>query len=1013
MRYSIATLGMLLSTVLVLAQPKTRQAEWQQRCDYYLNVSLNDKDHTLNGDAKFVYTNNSPNALTEMYFHIWPNAYKDDLTDFAIQQLENGSSKFHFADDSLRGYIEKLDFKIDGETVDWAYYNNQIDIALLTLKKPIEPGQTVEITTPFFVKIPGSFSRFGHEGQSYQITQWYPKPAVYDVNGWNPMPYLDQGEFYSEFGKFEVKITIPDNYVVAATGELQEQDEHDFLMDRTNNPLRGKKDLPTADELKTITYVQDNIHDFAWFADKRFNVRQDDVTLSNGQVVKAYVFADQTNLNYTDDIKTALNYYSDHCGYYPYSHCTVVKGALKAGGGMEYPMITVVASLGKEVIVHEVGHNWFYGILGSNERWYPWMDESINSYFEFEAIHGDKKQSEPLLENQKLKDVGFNNAAMSIGYRQLEASELHQAIGERSELLTNMNYGMIVYGKGADAFGYLKAYLGQDLMDKCFKAYFDKWKYRHPLPGDMMDLFEEVSGKNLHWFFLRVINSEAHIDFKITKSTAGFDIEELGGSTCPFQLGYFKDGTMVHSEWHEGSLEKLTHWYPDIDFDVIKIDPYEVIPEVNRQNNTLRKDGLFKTVEPLEVKFMSVIHDPNKTSLNVFPLVGYNVHNKMMFGLWLNNVVTPKRNFSFSASPLFSPTTNDINGYLNTNYSFVQNKPLNNVTVGVKASRFGAVVRNEDYTYNRIVPFVRFDFRSPDKRSPITSRLTFKSTLLSFIPNFDETSTINSLLQDSGTAYGRRTYVEQANDQFYRLEYMYKNAKTINPSQWKASIELGTPANTTHRVDTSTNMLTSNTEGDNFIKLNLEYKKRITYKLKGKGLDIRVFGGTFLDQSENSLYHYRMESGAGRWDYTYSEVLMGRGATEGLFNQQVIENDVFLKEPGTFANISQWTLAVNLQSDLPLKLPLGVYFDAFTFNDLKDLPNVEQGEPFIYNGGLKIKVIPQFIDVYIPLFSSNMITEAQKLQGITDLGQRITFTLNFNVFQDKSMGDVFKLAQGG
>ena len=134
---------------------------------------------------------------------------------------------------------------------------------------------------------------------------------------------------------------------------------------------------------------------------------------------------------------------------------------------------------------------------------------------------------------------------------------------------------------------------------------------------------------------------------------------------------------------------------------------------------------------------------------------------------------------------------------------------------------------------------------------------------------------------------------------------------------------------------------------------------------------------------------------------------------KACFSQQVIENDVFLKEPGTFANISQWTLAVNLKSDLPLKLPLGVYFDAFTFNGLQDLPNVEEGESFIYNGGIQIKVVPDFLEIYVPLLSSNMILEAQKLQGITDLNQRITFKLNFNFMQDKSMGDFFKLAQGG
>ena len=529
----------------------------------------------------------------------------------------------------------------------------------------------------------------------------------------------------------------------------------------------------------------------------------------------------------------------------------------------------------------------------------------------------------------------------------------------------------------------------------------------------MMDLFEEVSGKNLHWFFLRVINSEEHIDFEITKSTAGFDIEELGGSTSPYQIGYFKDGKLVKIEWHEGSLEKLTHWYPEIDFDVIKIDPYEVIPEVNRQNNTLKKNGLFKTVEPLEIKLMSVIHDPNKTSLNVFPLLGWNTHNKMMYGLWFNNVVTPKRNFNFSASPLYSSATEDVNGYFNINYSKAQNKPLNNFTAGVKGSRFSNQIQTKEYAYNRIVPYVKVDFRGPDKRSPITSRLTLKYTMLTFTPNFDEEASISSLLQDTGSAVGRRTYTEQGGDQFLKVEYLFKNAKTINPSQWKASIEMGTPSNVTHRMDTATSMLSATTTGDNFIKLNLEYKKRVTYKLKGKGLDIRVFGGTFLDESENSLYHYRMESGAGRWDYSYDEVLMGRGATEGVFSQQVIENDVFLKEPGTFANISQWTLAVNLKSDLPLKLPLGVYFDAFTFNGLQDLPNVEEGESFIYNGGIQIKVVPDFLEIYVPLLSSNMILEAQKLQGITDLNQRITFKLNFNFMQDKSMGDFFKLAQGG
>ncbi|MDB2467151.1 hypothetical protein N9W53_00315, partial [bacterium] len=199
-----------------------------------------------------MYTNNSPDALDTLIFHIWPNAYKDDQTDFARQQLLNGSKKFHFADDSLRGYISKLDFQVNGQQVDWSYFGDQIDIAVLSLKERIKPGQTVEITTPFYVKIPGSFSRFGHEGHGYQMTQWYPKPAVYDVNGWNQMPYLDQGEFYSEFGKFTVNITVPDNYVVAATGELQTASENQFLIDRMNNPVSKDDEITSSSTTKTL-----------------------------------------------------------------------------------------------------------------------------------------------------------------------------------------------------------------------------------------------------------------------------------------------------------------------------------------------------------------------------------------------------------------------------------------------------------------------------------------------------------------------------------------------------------------------------------------------------------------------------------------------------------------------------------------------------------------------------------------------------------------------------------------
>lgn len=206
------------------------QSYFQQEVNYTINVALNDEAHELSGDIEMEYTNHSPDALAEIYMHLWPNAYKNAKTALAKQQLRLGNKFMFYALEKELGYIDQLHFKVNGAEVVWEYDSEHIDIAKLSLKTPLESGQTIVISTPFHVKIPsGKISRLGHVDQSYQITQWYPKPAVYDQDGWHAMPYLNMGEFYSEYGSFDVSITLPSNYVVGATGDLQTDSEVAFF----------------------------------------------------------------------------------------------------------------------------------------------------------------------------------------------------------------------------------------------------------------------------------------------------------------------------------------------------------------------------------------------------------------------------------------------------------------------------------------------------------------------------------------------------------------------------------------------------------------------------------------------------------------------------------------------------------------------------------------------------------------------------------------------------------------
>jgi hypothetical protein len=217
------------------------QKYWQQEVNYTINVTLNDKENTLDATEKMVYVNNSRDTLRFIWFHLWPNAYKNDKTAFSEQMTANGNTSFYFSKEEERGYINRLDFKVDNVTATYEEHPTNIDIAKLNLPSPLPPGKSITITTPFHVKLPKNFSRGGFTGETFQVTQWYPKPAVYDRLGWHRLPYLDQGEFFSEFGKFDVTITLPSNYIVAATGELQNEDELKKLMALGKQPIEQQE----------------------------------------------------------------------------------------------------------------------------------------------------------------------------------------------------------------------------------------------------------------------------------------------------------------------------------------------------------------------------------------------------------------------------------------------------------------------------------------------------------------------------------------------------------------------------------------------------------------------------------------------------------------------------------------------------------------------------------------------------------------------------------------------------
>ncbi len=468
-----------------------RNHYWQQSLDYNIKAALNDSLHTIDGEISIQYKNNSPDTLHQLWIHLWPNAYKNDKSAFSEQLLENGNTDFYFSSDDKRGYIKKLDFTINQVKVKKIISTQYDDVIGLELNEPLLPEDSIIIATPFETKLPYVFSRGGHIGNTYQATQWYPKPAVYDQSGWHAMPYLDQGEFYSEFGNFNVAISLPQQYKIAATGILV--------------------DSSTTNDISTYRFTQNNIHDFAWFADKDFVIEKDSLTLTSGRKIATVLchYPDSSKVWRfgMQDLHNAIKSKCEWIGEYPYSSVTVVESKLSNWGGMEYPMITLIEkSTSKNqlelLINHEVGHNWFYGILGSNERDFPWMDEGLNSYYDnrYQNTFVRKKSAEEIKLNQFISNI-IPVDMQSVLLKTICSIKKDQPINTKSQDFNPLNYELIAYQKTAEWLNVIEKDLGTSSFDSMMHRYFELWKFKHPSPKDFKELLSIYAPQKADVYF--------------------------------------------------------------------------------------------------------------------------------------------------------------------------------------------------------------------------------------------------------------------------------------------------------------------------------------------------------------------------------------------------------------------------------------------------------------------------------------------------------------------------------
>jgi hypothetical protein len=980
---------------LVFCLSTFSQSYWQQEVNYKITVRLDDNEHKLRAYEEFEYVNNSPDQLDRLYIHLWPNAYKNGKTALGKQQYKNGETELAFGDDKDKGSIDSLDFRVNGIPVKWEFDREHIDIAILYLSAPLKPGERLKVSTPFTVKIPsGSISRLGHIGQSYQITQWYPKPAVYDKNGWNQIPYLNQGEFYSEVGSFDVTITLPKNYVVGATGDLQTEEELDFLNAKASETLKrrsdyllqkqgrnGKTDFPPSDaEFKTIRYTQDRVHDFAWFADKRYAVSRGEVILPHSKrsvTTWAMWVPHNTNLwQHADEyLRDGTYYYSLWNGDYPYNNVTAVDGTISAGGGMEYPTITVIGnSSSKEelevVIVHEVGHNWFYGILGSNERVHGWMDEGMNTLNEvryMQTKYPDNTRMSDMVMNGSfhMDDLDHHDLG-DISYRTIAHLGEDQPIETHSADFAPVNYGVIMYQKTGLVFFYLKDYLGEELFDKCMHTYFDEWKFKHPQPEDMRATLERVSGKDLSWIFEDLIQTTNHVDYKLKKvksadTKTSVTVKNVGQVDGPIEVNLIKNGEVYASKWTEpGSKRSTLDFETTTKPDQVSIDITRDIPEMYRNNNNWKANGMFKRMEPLKMEFL--IGDNEQTSTNLFwtPVIAGNFYDKVMLGAAFHNNGIPFNKFQYLVAPMYSFGRQMVSGIAEFSYTTLPRNTFKTSRLGLSLKSFkddSSYVRKSDGAYLSIAPFWAAKLGNRKSAGPFSH-----DVLLQGIIKYD---IVGGLQHQYNGGFVR--YNMDLNFPDHQL-----NVKLRNDYIQTAEIEMSR------------------------ILLESTYKFRYMKKNMKRWVELRGFiGNTYLfDLPDNNtaVYQYpfamSLSGSDGQQDLFFEEYYFGRNSISGIWSQQRNEDMGGFKSTSySYGITTNWMATTNLYVQLPIP-KLGIFGAFVDFGAFSNGVSVNTA----INTGLAVR-FGKIFGLYFPVWMSKELNDSF---GNSRYAEKIRFTLKFN-----------------
>ena len=592
---------------------QTNHSYWQQHADYKMEVDFDVEKYQYTGTQRLVYTNNSPDDLRSVYFHMYFNAFQPGSEmDIRLQNIKDPDRRMT-EDDKSRiaglapdeiGYLRASSLKQDGKDVS---FNLEGTVLEVQLANPIPSGGKSTFEMDFSGQVPLQIRRSGRnnsEGVALSMSQWYPKLAEYDFEGWHADPYIGR-EFHGVWSDFDVKLTLDKNYIVGGSGYLQNPQEigHGYEAPGSKIKKAGGKTL-------TWHFKAPRVHDFMWAADPEYI--HDSLKMENGPTLHFFYKNNPEILENWKKLQPktaeAMTFFNENIGPYPYEQYSVIQGG---DGGMEYAMSTLITGERKfeslvGVTVHELAHSWFQHVLATNELKHAWMDEGFTQFISSLCMNEIMNQQ---------KDNPFESSYNSyISLAQSGKEQPQTTHADRYNL--NAAYGISAYNKGSIFLSQLGYVIGQDKLMESLRSYYADFKFKHPIPNDIKRTAEKVSGIQLDWYLTDWTGTTNTIDYGIKEVQAEGNktrivLERIGLMPMPIDvLLVYEDGTretfytplrIMRGEKDNPypNIERtvLQDWpwaYPSFEFIIDKpvssvkavvIDPSQLMADINLENN--------------------------------------------------------------------------------------------------------------------------------------------------------------------------------------------------------------------------------------------------------------------------------------------------------------------------------------------------------------------------------------------------------------------------------------------